>query len=111
MVEYVVVTFDSLVYIKDIINTFGNKKIVVTTLTYSKALKSGVNPLEYENIWIRAYSHKPVKIYGLDEADSEAILVAQELSAQLITTDEKIEKVAKDMGVSVVRYPSQASSI
>ncbi|BFH72387.1 hypothetical protein SJAV_03310 [Sulfurisphaera javensis] len=105
MAEFVVITFSSLNYLKDLINIYKNKKVIVTTLTYSKALKKGLNPLIYENVWIRAYSHKPVKIFDLDEADSEAILVAQELSAQLVTSDEKIEKIAKEMGINVVRYP------
>jgi len=37
----------------------------------------------FENIWIRACSHKPIKINDLDEADSESLLVA---------SDEKIGK-------------------
>ncbi|BAB66974.1 hypothetical protein [Sulfurisphaera tokodaii] len=105
MADFVVITFSSLDYLKDLVEKYKDKKLVVTTLTLSKALKKGINPLVYDKIWIRAYSHKPVKIYGLDEADSESLLVAQELSAKLITSDENVEKIAKEMKINVVRYP------
>ena len=105
MAEFVVITFSSLKYLQDILEKYKDKKLVVTLLTYAKALKSNINPLTFENIWVRAYSHKPVKISGLDEADSESLLVAQELSAILIASDEKVEKVAKEMNINVVHFP------
>lgn len=105
MADFVVITFSSLKQLPELLKMYKDKKIVVTTLTYAKALKSGINPLDYEAVWIRAYSHKPVKLQDLDEADSESILVAQELSALLITSDEKVEKIAKDMNVNVARFP------
>jgi len=105
MAEFVVITFSSLKYLPDLLEKYKDKKPVVTLLTYAKALKSSINPLMFENIWIRAYSHKPIKINDLDEADSESLLVAQELSALLVASDEKVEKVAKEMSINVVHFP------
>ncbi|MDT7876069.1 hypothetical protein DDW09_05140 [Sulfolobus sp. SCGC AB-777_L09] len=107
MSKYIVVSSELVPYIDKIVKAYSDRKVVITTLTFSKVLKKGVvNPshLLDQNVWIRAYSHKPVKIGGLDEADSESVLVAQELSAELLTNDEKIEKVAKELGITVLHF-------
>ena len=111
MTKYAVLTTNLLDKIDEIKKQLGERKIVVTTLTFSKALKKGINPsiILDNDVWVRAYSHKPVKISGLDEADSESIMVALELSADLVTDDEKVEAIAKKMGVNVVRFPSLTS--
>ncbi|BCU69120.1 hypothetical protein [Stygiolobus caldivivus] len=106
MAKYAVITINLISKIVELQHMFYDRKLIVTTLTFSKALKRGIDPsiLLDNNVWIRAYSHKPVKISGLDEADSESVLVAQELSADLITDDENVEKIAKKMGITVFRY-------
>ncbi|MFP3347232.1 MAG: hypothetical protein RXR17_07360 [Sulfolobaceae archaeon] len=107
MTKYAVITTNLVTRIPELRQALAGKKIIITTLTFSKALKMGVNPsnLLDNDVWIRAYSHKPIKISGLDEADSESVLVAQELSAELFTDNENVEKVARKMGIVVFRYP------
>ena len=102
--RYVVLTASVLSRFKEVSTKFKDVKLVVPLLAFAEAKKMGVNldEISGDNVWIRAYSHKPPKLGGLEKHDSEAVLLAQELSATLVTDNVKVAEVANSMGVNVI---------
>ena len=103
MKGYIVVSLSALPAVKRLVNDSRGMRVIISTLTLSEAIKRGydVSPLLDGSVWIRAFSHRPPKVGGLERYDSEAVMIAQELSAKLVTADKKVAEVAKSLGVEV----------
>ena len=87
-----------------ILEKFSGYKLIVTTYGVSYALQNHIN-IDYaleRGVWVRAYSHKPGTFSGLPMHEAEAIMVASDLQAILIASDEKVKKEAERLGVKVV---------
>lgn len=104
MKGYIVISLSALRAIKSLIEDNTKKRVVVSTLTLSEAIKRGydISHILDGSVWIRAFSHRPPKLGGLERYDSEAVLIAQELSATLVTADKKVAEVARSLGVDVM---------
>jgi predicted nucleic acid-binding protein len=102
--EYVVLTVSTLNRFEEVRKIFKGKKLVVPLGAFAEAMRRGidVDKISGEDVWIRAYNHKPPKLGGLEKYDSEAVLLAEELSAELVTDDPKVSEVAKSVGVRVI---------
>ena len=100
---YIVISLSALSAVKRVVANSGGRRVIVSTLTLSEAIRRGydVSSLLDSSVWIRAFSHRPPKVGGLERYDSEAVMIAQELSAKLITADKKVAEVAKSLGVEV----------
>jgi len=101
---FAVISPSALKRLKEIVNANRSYKLVVTTQGVSYAMKNGID-IDYaldHGVIVRAFSHKPPKVGELPPYESEAIMVALELNALLIASNDEVIVKAKELGVSVI---------
>jgi hypothetical protein len=84
----------------------------LTTMGISYALKNGIDvdsSLD-AGFRVRAYSHKPPKVPGIEDYELEAALVARELEGYLLTSDERTKAKANEMEVKLIDFESLSRS-
>ncbi|QKR00931.1 hypothetical protein GWK48_01370 [Metallosphaera tengchongensis] len=87
-----------------ILEKFTEYRLIITSYGVSYALQNHID-IDYaldRGVWVRAYSHKAGTFSGLPIHEAEAIMVASDLQAILIASDEKVKKEAERLGVKVV---------
>lgn len=74
-----------------------NVVFYLTTMGISFALKHKIDVDSFLDVGfkVRAFSHKPPKVPGIEDYELEAALVAKELDGFLLTTDEKVKQRLK----------------
>ncbi|AAY79757.1 PIN domain-containing protein [Sulfolobus acidocaldarius] len=110
---YVVISPSSFQKLEEILKSLGREnKLIITTLGVSFALRNHVNiDIALDNgAIVRSFSHKPPKIEGIPDYESEAIMVAVELNALLVTDNDDVKKKALDLGVRVMSSQELLSS-
>ncbi|MFP3204549.1 MAG: PIN domain-containing protein [Metallosphaera yellowstonensis] len=101
---YAVISPSSYPRLKEILSKFSQYKLVITTFGVSYALKNNLD-IDFaldKGVWVRAYSHKVFSHGELPIHEAEAIMVASDLQAILIASDEKVKAEAERRGVKVV---------
>jgi len=90
--------------IDEIMKKFDQDKIIITTYGISYALSNNINVDKILDLGIKvmAYSHKPYQVSDLSISESEAILVARDLKATLIVSNNKVKEEAEKLGVKVI---------
>ncbi len=90
----------------------GNVTFYLTTMGISFALKHNIDVDSFLDVGfkVRAFSHKPPKVPGIEDYELEAALVARELDAFLLTTDEKVKQKKGELGVKLIDLESLLGS-
>ncbi|MUN29900.1 hypothetical protein [Sulfuracidifex metallicus] len=107
----VVVAPSAYVYLNDLVKV-KDVTFYLTTMGISYALKNNIDvdsSLD-AGFKVRAYSHKPPKITGIQDHELEAALVAKELEGYLLTLDENVIKRADEIGVKLITFESLSRS-
>ncbi|MEM0373339.1 MAG: hypothetical protein QXV69_09305 [Sulfolobaceae archaeon] len=107
--SYFIISADCIEKIDEVLQKVSDSELILTPYSISYALSKGIdidNILEKKRIRVRAYSHKPPKIQGIEDYYAEALMVALDLGGILVTEDEKVINKARELGV-ITKKPSE----